>query len=164
MLSDGMSEFVASSRPRMWAVYVLLPAMALLFWMGFAALAPDFGVRGRGAFLNDFPPWARSAFFFGCGAVCLAASLVQLIRRFRPRVEVEAGPQGIASHLFWGRGKLAWRDITALEWKGNWLFVRGNSPDAKSKKLVIDTTGIDAPIGNLYAIIAQHRPDLLAHA
>jgi hypothetical protein len=52
----------------------------------------------------------------------------------------------------------------ALERKGNWLFVRGAGPNAKPQKLVIDTTGIDAPIDNLYAIIAQHRPDLLARA
>ena len=34
----------------------------------------------------------------------------------------------------------------------------------KPKKLVIDTMSIDAPIDSLYAIIAHHRPDLLARA
>jgi hypothetical protein len=29
---------------------------------------------------------------------------------------------------------------------------------------VIDSASIDAPIDKLYAIIAQHRPDLLASA
>jgi hypothetical protein len=52
----------------------------------------------------------------------------------------------------------------ALERKGNWLFVRGTGPNAKPKKLVIDTMSIDAPIDNLYAIIAHHRPDLLIRA
>jgi len=42
--------------------------------------------------------------------------------------------------------------------------VRGKGANDKPKKLVIDTTGIDAPIDNLYVIIARHRPDLLAQA
>jgi hypothetical protein len=96
--------------------------------------------------------------------VCIVIGLLQLARKLSPRVEVEAGPQGIASHLFWGRGQLAWPEIMALERKGNWLFVRGAGPNAKPQKLVIDTTGIDAPIDNLYALIAQHRPDLLARS
>jgi hypothetical protein len=106
----------------------------------------------------------RAGFFLACAAVCLGLGMLQLRRKLSPQVEVEADPQGITSHLFWGKGQLRWAEIVALERKGNWLFVRGTGPNAKPKKLVIDTTGIDAPIDNLYAIIARHRPDLLARA
>jgi len=166
MTSETNPEFVARSRPRMWAVYVLVIAAALLIYVGIEALAPDFGVRGRGAFLNEAPPWLRAAFFFGCAAACLLIGALQLWRKLSPQIEVEADPQGITSHLFWGKGQLRWADIMALERKGNWLYVRGKGtePNAKPKKLVIDTTGIDAPIDNLYEIIARHRPDLLARA
>ena len=164
MTSEANQEFVARSRPRMWAVIVLALAAALLIYVGIESLAPDFSMRGRGAFLNEMPIWFRGTFFFGIAAVCLGLGMLQLRRKLSPQVEVEADPQGITSHLFWGKGQLRWADIVALERKGNWLFVRGTGPDAKPKKLVIDTTGIDAPIDNLYAIIARHRPDLLAQA
>jgi hypothetical protein len=157
-------EFVARSRPRMWAVVVLALSAALLIYVGIDSLAADFTLKGRGAFLNEAPPWLRGAFFFGCAAACIAIAMLQLWRKLRPRIEVEADPQGITSHLFWGRGRLRWNDIMALERKGNWLFVRGKGANDKVKKLVIDTAGIDAPIDNLCAIIARHRPDLLARA
>jgi hypothetical protein len=164
MTSEANHEFVARSRPRMWAVVVLALATALLLYMGIESLGTDFAVKGRGAFLNELPPWMRAGFFLACAAVCLGLGMLQLRRKLSPQVEVEADPQGITSHLFWGKGQLRWADIVALERKGNWLFVRGTGPNAKPKKLVIDTTGIDAPIDNLYAIIAQYRPDLLARA
>jgi hypothetical protein len=162
MTSETYQEFVAHSRPRMWAVIVLALASALLVYVGWESLGPDFSVKGRGAFLNEAPPWLRGIFFFGIAAVCLGLGMLQLRRKLSPQVEVEADPQGIISHLIWGKGQLRWADIVALERKGNWLFVRGTGANAKPKKLVIDTAGIDAPIDNLYAIIARHRPDLLA--
>ena len=161
---NSEAEFVARSRPRMWAVVVLALAAALLIYVGIESLATDFAVRGRGAFLNDAPPWLRGVFFFGCAAVCVVIGMLQLWRKLSPQIEVEADRQGITSHLFWGRGRLPWADIMALERKGNWLFVRGRGANDKPKKLVIDTAGVDAPIDNLYAIIARHRPDLLAQA
>ena len=164
MAFEANQDFVARSRPRMWAVVVLALATALLIYMGIESLGTDFAVKGRGAFLNELPSWMRGAFFFGIAAVCLGIGLLQLRRKLSPQIEVKADPQGITSHLFWGKGQLRWPDIVALERKGNWLFVRGIGPNAKPKKLVIDTTGIDAPIDNLYALIAQHRPDLLARA
>jgi hypothetical protein len=164
MALEVNQDFVARSRPRMWAVYVLALAAALLIYMGIESLGTDFAVKGRGVFLNELPSWMRGTFFFGIAAVCLGLGLLQLRRKLSPQIEVEADPKGITSHLFWGKGQLRWADIVALERKGNWLFVRGTGPNAKSKKLVIDTAGIDAPIDNLYALIAQHRPDLLARA
>jgi len=164
MTPETNQDFVARSCPRMWAVIVLTLAAALLIYMGIESLAVDFSVRGRGAFLNEVPPWLRGTFFFGIAAVCLGLGMLQLVRKLSPRIEVEAGPHGIASYLFWGRGQLAWPEIIALERKGNWLFVRGAGPNDKPQKLVIDTTGIDAPIDKLYALIALHRPDLLARA
>jgi hypothetical protein len=164
MTSDTHHDFVARSRPRMWVMIVLPLAAALLIYVGWESLGADFSVRGRGAFLNDMPAWFRGTFFFGSAAVCLGAWVQQLWRKLSPQVEVEADPQGITSHLFWGKGQLRWPDIVALERKGNWLFVRGTGPNAKPKKLVIDTASIDAPIDDLFAIIAQHRPDLLARA
>jgi hypothetical protein len=154
-------EFVARSRPRMWAVIVLALAAALLIWVGIESLSTDFAVKGKGAFLNEAPPWLRGAFFFGCAALCVLLGILQLWRKLSPKIEVEADPQGITSHLFWGRGQLRWSDIMMLERKGNWLYVRGKGANEKPKKLIINTTGIDAPIDNLYAIIARHRPDLL---
>jgi hypothetical protein len=162
--SEPNLEFIARSRPRTWVMIVLPLAAALLIYVGWESLGTDFSMRGRGAFLNDLPPWLRGAFFFGVAAVCLGGWLQQLRRKLSPQVEVEADPQGITSHLFWGKGRLCWPDIVALERKGNWLFVRGTGPNAKPKKLVIDTMSIDAPIDSLYAIIAHHRPDLLARA
>jgi hypothetical protein len=164
MTSETHQDFVARSRPRMWRIIGLALAGALLIYMGIESLSPDFNVHGRGAFFNEMPAWFRGTFFFGIAALCLGFGMLQLWRKLSPQIEVEADPEGITSHLFWGKGQLRWPDIVALERKNNWLFVRGTGANAKPKKLVIDTTGIDAPIDNLYAIIAQHRPDLLARA
>jgi len=159
MISE--TEFLARSRPRMWAVYVLIPCAALLTYLAVAALAPDFAISsGRGAFLNDLPPWMRSTFLFGIAFICLFGALQQFKRKWRPQVEVEAGSEGITSHLFWGKGRLRWTEIKAIERQSNWLFVRGTA-NGRSKKLVIDTGGIDAPIDHLYALIARYRPDLM---
>lgn len=160
---DAEAQFVARSRPRLWAVYILIPAAALLTYVGIEALAPDFSPSGRGAFLNDVPPWLRVTFFFGCALACLLAALLQLKRRLRPQVEVEAGPDGITSHLIWGKGRLRWTEVSALERQSNWLFVRGTA-SGRAKKLVIDTAGIDAPIDHLYALIARYRPDLMGRS
>lgn len=154
------TEFVARSRPPMWTVYVLIPSAALLGWFGFAALAPDFNIEGRGAFLNHVPPAMRAAFIFGIALLCLLLALMGSWRRLRPRVEVEAGPEGIASHLFWGKGRLRWSEISALEQDRHWLFVRGTE-NGRHKKLIINTAGIDAPVERLYALIARYRPDLI---
>jgi len=156
MISE--TEFVARSRPRMWAFYVLIPCAALLAYVGIAA--PDFVLQGRGAFLNELPPWMRATFLLGIALICLFGALQQLKRKWRPQVEVEAGSEGITSHLFWGKGRLRWTEIKAIERQNNWLFVRGTA-SGRSKKLVIDTGGIDAPIDHLYALIARHRPDLM---
>ena len=164
MTSDTHQDFVARSRQPMWSIIVLVLAGALMIFMGIESLAPDFRLSGRGLFLNEIPTWFRGTFFFGVAVLCLGGGLLHLWRRFSPKVEVEADPQGITSHLFWGKGQLRWPDIVALERKANWLFVFGTGPDANPKKLVINAGGIDAPIDNLYAIIAQHRPDLLARA
>jgi hypothetical protein len=161
MTADPGPQFMARSRPKMWVVYVLTGAGALLTYVGFAPLGTEFAIRGRGGFLNDMPAWLRGAVFFGCAAACIVAVALQLVRKLRPQVDVEAGPDGLVSRLLWGRGRLRWGEIRTLEWQGNWLFVRGVPGGGRSKKLVIDTTGIDAPIENLYAVIAHYRPDLL---
>src|SRR3954447_17136370 len=113
--SETDLEFIALSRPRMWVMIVLPLAAALLIYVGWESLGTDFSLRGRGAFLNDLPPWLRGAFLFGVAAVCLGAWLQQLRRKLSPQVEVKADPQGITSHLFWGKGRLRWPDIVALE-------------------------------------------------
>jgi hypothetical protein len=164
MPSEANLEFVARTRRRIWIVFTLTIGAAILIFVGIHSLEPDFSVGGRGSFLNDIPPWLRAAFFIGCAVPCVGIVIMQMWLNIYPKIEVEAGPQGITSHAIWGKGQLRWADIMALERKGNWLFVRGTGPNAKSKKLVIDTAGIDAPIDNLYALIARHRPDLLARA
>src|SRR5690349_4201761 len=140
MTSETRQEFVGRSQPRMWAIVVLALAAALLIYVGIESLSPDFNVKGRGAFLNEMPIWFRGTFFVGLAATCLGLGALQLWRKLSRQIEVQADPKGITSHLFWGKGQLRWADIVALERKGNWLFVRGTDPNAKPKKLVIDTT------------------------
>jgi hypothetical protein len=76
MAFEADQDFVARSRPRMWAVVVLALATALLTYMGIESLGTDFAVTGRGAFLNELPAWMRGAFFFGIAAVCLGIGLL----------------------------------------------------------------------------------------
>jgi hypothetical protein len=154
------AEFVARSRAKLWPVFILVPCIALLAWMGFAALQPDFAAKGKGAFLNALAPEVRAAFFFGCALVCVLCVVVVARRRLAPIVEVEIDREGIASHLFWGRGRLTWPDITALEAKGNWLFVHGQR-GGRAVKLIIDSTGLDEDRTTLLRHIARYRPDLV---
>jgi|KBSMisStandDraft_5_1062788.scaffolds.fasta_scaffold2329191_2 hypothetical protein len=56
MAAEAVPEFVAHSRPRMWAVYVLALAAALLIYVGLDSLGADFSVRGRGHFSTKLRP------------------------------------------------------------------------------------------------------------
>ena len=61
MTLEAHPDFVARSRPRVWAAVVLALATALLLYMGIESLGTDFAVKGRGAFLNELPPRMRAA-------------------------------------------------------------------------------------------------------
>jgi hypothetical protein len=161
MLTRSEPEFVARSRARLWPVFILVPCIALLTWMGFEALKPEFAAKGRGGFLNALDPEVRAAFFFGCALICALCVAVVARRRLAPIVEVEIDREGIASHLFWGRGRLAWNEITALETKGNWLFVHGRRGSGRPVKLIIDSTGLDQDRMTLLSHIGRYRPDLV---
>jgi hypothetical protein len=161
MQASSEIEFVARSRARLWPVFILVPCIALLTWMGFEALKPDFAVKGRGELLNALDPEIRAAFFFGCALVCVFCVAVVARRRLAPIVEVEIDRAGIASHLFWGRGRLAWDEITAIEAKNNWLFVHGRRGGQRAVKLIIDSTGLDQDRATLLGHIGRYRPDLV---
>jgi len=109
------------------------------------------------------PPLGLGILFVVVAAFSLAATMWQVRRRLNPNVDVVADTEGIASQqTFWGRGRLAWSEITRLESKyQGLLYIYGITSGGDVKRLAIDTRQIDVPAADLYAAIARHRPDLI---
>jgi hypothetical protein len=110
------------------------------------------------------PPQGLGMLFVVAAAVSLAATMWQVRRRLNPNVDVVADTEGIASQqTFWGRGRLAWSEITRLESKyQGLLYIYGITSAGNIKRLGIDTRQIDVAAADIFAVIARHRPDLFS--
>jgi len=126
-------------------------------------MAFDTSSRMIGPYRLGPPRQELAVFLFFLAAVMFAVTVWQVWRLLVPNVDVVADAEGIASQQsFWGRGRLAWSEITGLESKYHGLlYIRGISSTGNAKRLVIDTRQIDVPTADLYEFIARHRPDLV---
>lgn len=162
MTPDAATVLIARSQPNV-AVLVLLGAASVgLAYVGLMAF--DTGVRMIGPYRLGRPPQDFAVFLLFLAAMMFAVAVWQVRRRLVPNVDVVADAEGITSQQsFWGRGRLAWSEITGLESKYHGLlYIRGISPTGDTKRLVIDTRQIDVPAADLYEFIARHRPDLIS--
>jgi hypothetical protein len=157
-----VAPITAQSRQRLWPVYVLVPATALLVYMVSESFNPQFTEHSSSALLNAFDPWTRAIFFGACALVCVACIGLALRRRLSPRVELIVDDTGVTSKLFWRAGTLGWAQITELKSQANWMYVHGVTNDGKPKKLIIDLTGLDQDSSTILAAIEARRPDLFA--
>ena len=160
MTPDAATVLIARSQPNV-VVVLMLGAFSIAFgYMGLMAF--DTGVQMIGPYRIGRPPQDLAAFLLFLAAMMFAVTVWQIRRRLVPNVDVIADAEGITSQqTFWGRGRLAWSEITALESKYHGLlYIRGISSVGNAKRLVIDTRQIDVPAADLYAFIARHRPDL----
>ena len=161
MTPDAATVLVARSRPKVVALLALGAVTIFLTYLGLSAFdtsLPMIGPRRLGRPAKDL-----AVLFLVIAATSLALTVWQIWRRFVPNVDVIADAEGIASRQsFWGRGRLAWSEITGLETRYyGLLYIRGISPEGNAKRLVIDTRQIDVPAADLFAVIARHRPDLV---
>ena len=165
MIEAAAPELVARSRPKTVALVVLVAVTVFFAYVAMTAFDPslpafDFGRRRLGR-----PSHAVGSFLLACAVLSLAGTVWLFRRRLNPTIAVVADAHGISvDQLFWGRGRLAWSEITELQMRyQSMLYIRGvpQGGDGKTKKLVIDTGGIDVSIGDLVTVIVRHRPDLV---
>ena len=161
MTPDAATVFVAHSRPKV--VELLLLGAVTIFFAYTGLCAFDTKLPVLGLFRLGRPPQGLGIVFLVGAAFSLAGTMWQVRRRLNPNVDVVADAEGIASRqTFWGRGRLAWSEVTWLESKHySLLYIHGISPTGNAKRLVIDTRQIDVSPADLYAFIARHRPDLI---
>ena len=160
MTQDAATVLIARSQPNVVMLLVLGVASVGLAYVGLMAF--DTGVRMIGPYRLARPPQDFAVFLLFLAAMMFGIAVWQIWRLLVPNVDVVADMDGIASQqFFWGRGRLAWSEITGLESKHDrLLYIRGISPTGDAKRLVIDTWEIDVSAADLYKFIARHRPDL----
>jgi hypothetical protein len=160
MTPEATTTFVARSRTKDAAL--LIPSVfAILFSLVgqsvFDTSLPEIGPRREG-----WPDQVLGILFFVVAALSLAASVWLLQRKLDPSVDVTADAEGIVSQQsFWGHGRLAWSEISRLEWHQSMLYTHGTPAAGKARRLMIDTAHIDVPAADLLAVIPRHRPDLV---
>jgi hypothetical protein len=161
MTLEAATVLIARSQPSVVDLLVLGAATVGLAYVGLMAF--DTGVRMIGPYRLGRPPQDFAVFLLVLATMMFAVTVWQIRRRLVPNIDVIADAEGITSqHIFWGRGRLAWSEITGLESKyHSLLYIRGISPVGDTKRLVIDTRQIDVPAADLYEFIARHRPDLI---
>jgi hypothetical protein len=162
MTPEADTALIARSQPKMVALLVIGAITLFFAYVGLSAF--DTGLPVIGPRRLGRPPQGLGAVFFIAATVSLAATVWQFRRRLNPNVDVIADAEGIASQQsFWGRGRLAWGEISGIESRyQNLLYIHGTPAGGKAKRLVIDTAQIDVPAADLFAVIARHRPDLVS--
>jgi hypothetical protein len=162
MATEADAALIARSQPKVVVILALAAVAIFLAYVGLSAF--DRGLPLIGSRRLGRPSQELGVFFLFLASTSLAVTLWQIRRRLIPNVDVVADADGIASQQsFWGRGRLAWSEITRLESKYHGLlYIHGISPTGDTKRLVIDTRQIDVPAAELYAVIARHRPDLVS--
>ena len=162
MTPEATTAIIARSQPNVVLLLVLGAASIGLAYVGLMSL--DTGVRMIGPYRIGRPSQDFAVFLLFLAAVMFAVAVWQIRRWLVPNVDVVADAEGITSQQsFWGRGRLAWSEITGLESKYHGLlYIRGISPTGDTKRLMIDTRQIDLPAADLYEFIARHRPDLIS--
>ena len=162
MTPDSATVLIARSQPNGVVLLMLGAASIGLAYVGLMAF--DTSVRMIGPYRLGRPSQDFAVFLLFLAAVMFGVAVWQIRRRLVPNVDVVADAEGIASQQsFWGRGRLAWSEITGLESKYHGLlYIRGISPTGDAKRLVIDTRQIDLPAADLFEFIARHRPDLIS--
>lgn len=162
MTPEAGTALIARSQPPVVALLILGAITLFLAYVGLSAFdtsLPVIGPRRLGRPLQGI-----GILFFVLAALSLAATVWQLRRRLNPSVDVIADAEGIVSQQsFRGRGRLAWSEIGRLEIRyQNVLYIYGMPVAGKAKKLLINMAQIDVPAGELFAVIARHRPDLVS--
>jgi hypothetical protein len=162
MTPDAATVLIARSQPNVAVLLLLGAASVGVAYVGLMAF--DTGVRMIGPYRLGRPPQDFAVFLLFLAAVMFAVAMWQMRRRLVPNVDVVADAEGIASQQsFWGRGRLAWSEITKLESRyQGLLYIYGISGAGDVKRLMIDTRQIDVPTADLYEFIARHRPDLFS--
>ena len=162
MTSDAAKVLVARSQSKVVVLLALGAVSIVLTYVGLSAFdtsLPMIGLRQL-----RWPPRDLAAFFLFLAAVSFGTTVWQLWRRLKQSVDVVADSEGITSQQsFWGRGRLAWSEITRVETRyRSLLYIYGISPAGDAKRLMIDTRQIDVPAADLHEFIARHRPDLVS--
>jgi hypothetical protein len=163
MTPDAAMVFTARSRPKVGELAALVAVTIFITYIGLSAFETILPPVAWPSRLERLPPIVGIV-FLALAAVSLAATVRQVRRRVNPHVYVVADAEGIASQQpFWGRGHLAWSEITGLasEYPSR-LCIYGISTAGDVKCLVIDTAQIDVPAADLHAVIVRHRPDLVS--
>jgi hypothetical protein len=143
-----------------------------LVWLGIQALDPTWTVgtvSGHGAIKllkaaldwlgHHVSPTVRGSIVIGIGVLSLVLAVVMVLDAIlwrKPMLIVDAN--GIESLSEKGKGRLAWKDITAVHQVEKTLLISGAGPGAV---ISVGTGEIDKTVKEIYAAIACHRPEIL---
>ena len=138
MTPEATTPFVARSQPKVVALLAVGAVTIFLTYLGLSAFdtsLPMIGPRRLGRPAKDL-----AVLFLVIAVTSLVVTVWQIRRRFIPNVDVIADAEGISSQQsFWGRGRLAWSEITRLESKYySLVYIHGISATGDTKRLVID--------------------------
>jgi hypothetical protein len=147
---------------------------AFLVWVGIQAPDPawvaaragghgwmKFGLEAIAWIGGHTSPAVRATIIIGLEAVCLAFALLGVLNNIywrEPQLIVDAA--GIESRGDEGKGRLAWPDIASVRVIDGVLRVSG----AGGTDISVATGDIDKDVGQIFAVIARHRPELLPAA
>src|SRR5215470_12574312 len=113
MTPDAATVLIARSQPKTVALLALGAVSIIFAYVGLIAF--DMSLRKIGPYELGRPRQDFAILLFVLAAVMCAAAVWQIWRRLAPNIDVVADAEGIASRQsFWGRGRLAWSEITAL--------------------------------------------------
>src|SRR5262245_17051948 len=116
MTPDAGTVLIARSHPNVLALLMLGAFSIVLAYTGLMAF--DTSVRMIGPYRLGRPSPDFAVFLLFLAAVMFAVAVWQTRRLLVPNIDVVADAEGITSQqTFWGRGRLAWSEITGFESK-----------------------------------------------
>lgn len=142
---------------------------ALMIVVGIEAADPKWTAEvARGQFLVDAPTWIRSPVMLATGGFVFAMGAWLLWAVTTGVKVVEADAAGVAARTIFGRlRQVKWPEIVDAKRKKNQLILSPAGTDSLGqeiwdrKSVFLDIGMLDAPPGEVEALVHQHRPDLV---
>jgi len=143
----------------------------LAVWVAIEALDPAWTAQvTKGQALVDAPVWVRVPVMLAVAAVMLMPGVWQLWAALTGATVVTVGDSGIAARTSFGRRRyLAWSEIVGAKAKKNQIVLSPAGIDTiwqeiwDRKSVLLDTGMLDAAPGEVEALIARYRPELVIH-
>jgi hypothetical protein len=170
--SQSPAELVAKQEVEYGAIVGAIAVGVVLIYLGIAAFDPTWKVgpiTGHAvvkvfkialAWLSEHTSApVRGSIVIGVGVLSFLLAILLVLDAVlwrKPLLIVDA--DGVESLSEKGKGRLAWKDISAVHEIEKTLVINGAGPDAM---ISVGTEEIDKTVDEIYAVIAHHRPEVL---